>query len=833
MALPFRNFATTLVTATNDAQRFWPFSAATLRWLPGDSDADGQAARDALGLGLHLVANAGESPVVLPASLGKMTCMPLRIRNGMLEEQRLAIELSKVDLKRLARDPGTGEWFPVLNARLIYAMKPDMSGRLAQTLTAHFQAGRIEPVFKPGIAVARSADDGAEAVAKYDPSNVEPLNAWLEGDSALWWRFKAGVARNDADLLMMTAGDELTIYADVGLGSVARGEAAWHRVNAGYILRRLQESGETSADYEYLGDQFTSRGVANCRQAAYELLEPHESGGRITPTGTTQRADIAVVSGGSHPSVVLQPLGVVPGELFSFITSDEVKVFSARLQSQPLRVRSAMPLLSRRALTSLGFRGVFRPNAMSEFHAVYLAQQLVFKTGGGGTQDFYNALADTVTYGVLGWSTGLKTGPGLERSFVLQGDASHRPDHPEWTPKLPDNAVPTAADPTPDHRDQLRRLFPLRYYLAAENDQDTDRLFAITQDETDCIRQEYVFHLNWVMEAGGLYYQGLATTSRDVTAGGHTEGTAGGQPTPRIGAITIPPRSRFRPLENREYDPILEGARPRYPTVTAAPANWRDVYDNSIKPTYADFLEGVKSIKNGLAPPAGLNLPPVVSRFITFLQSLPVVSTATADPVFDFLAQQLNLLAALQRLSLAANDSLQINSFWRPPEHNETVSELRNSPHQDSRGFDIQPSGGQSPLNLLTLHAAGERILPTPNLLSQVLLELKSNLFVSAGFREDLSQRVITKPAGKFRLVLVAGGPAVDLDAFSLANPLGEDEAFPDRGVPDSRLLKLFETEFMAFMTASGRLAVWPNPTVDRVYFFALGRASHVHFTVR
>jgi hypothetical protein len=200
--------------------------------------------------------------------------------------------------------------------------------------------------------------------------------------------------------------------------------------------------------------------------------------------------------------------------------------------------------------------------------------------------------------------------------------------------------------------------------------------------------------------------------------------------------------------------------------------------------------------------------------------------------VRDFLYSLEVIRTALAQLAVPNNKRLQINSFWRPPEHNETVSELRSSPHQDMRGFDIQQAGGRSPLNLLAVHHAGEQILSAANSpLSQVLLEHRSRLFVYAGYDNAHADKIVTRTSNKYILVTPTGN--VDLNAFWGASPMGEDEALPGRGVPHPRLLDDFRQSYTAFMTAGGRSPEWPNPTVDRMYFYAVAGASHVHFTLR
>jgi len=99
MALPIKNFTNALVAAVNEAKRFrtqdaaghWVFDPTFHQWEAARTDAEGKPARDAAELGLRLTAQAGQSPVVIPASLGPMTCLPFRDASGTLVQQRLIV----------------------------------------------------------------------------------------------------------------------------------------------------------------------------------------------------------------------------------------------------------------------------------------------------------------------------------------------------------------------------------------------------------------------------------------------------------------------------------------------------------------------------------------------------------------------------------------------------------------------------------------------------------------------------------------------------------------------------------------------------------------------
>lgn len=572
MPMPVRDFsvANPSVTAVNDAKRFLPFDPARLDWLGSNSNEDATPAMNATGLGLHLSATPGASPVVLAASMGLMACVPTLSDGGQIAVQRLHIQVSPEDLARLqgSREDAL-DYFDVDDARFVYEVRGPAVDRLRTTLSGHHIGARLPSVGNPRASVRwTTAPTRATGVDffddEYDPAAFE---AWFSGGNALPRYFADGVQQQSAVLLHLQPGGDdetLTLFAEVRRRLTDDPEGGWYRVNPGFVLERLRGASESRETYVALSGGCIARGIA--------------SGGRATA-----RMDLCAVSGGTlawpwdpdspdtTSTVVLQPRGVVPPALFSFVTCDEIRVFAARLAMNPtFRLTCAEPTIAPAALRE-AWPAAGTPR--QTFRAVEYASAGI----GAPPRDqrFYDALARVVTYAPEGRRLFINAIQGdtlpphydqTWRAVIPQEDVTNRPLHPVWQKKK---------------GGQLRRLYPLRYYVCVDIDHPTcriddpasrvgdpaARLFAVQQDTIDCARQEYVCHLNWKNVGGAGYYYQDAWANRIEAAEAHSRLDENGNPrtapgtsnvVPAIGSssgrIVIPARTAIRALRPAELE---------------------------------------------------------------------------------------------------------------------------------------------------------------------------------------------------------------------------------------------------------------------------------------
>ncbi|MGV9386148.1 hypothetical protein ACWDRB_60810 [Nonomuraea sp. NPDC003707] len=851
MGLPIKPFdpGAPSVVADNDARWFHPFDPAALNWLPGDTEDESVQSRRAMGLGLRLTAAAGQSPTVVPVAFGLMTCqrapgMPLI----------LSLEVGGPGLTRLRAGDLAAGLPPLLvdAVRFRYAFDPALEGRLRARLVAHLGAGNLEPMFAEGAYLRRLEQGGLGGVAPGD--NQFQLGEWLAGNSAILWRFTGLVVEEDADLVQLAAGESVTLFAEVRGAEPGGDETDWYRVNPGFLLNRLARTGEEKEAYLRVSGG-TVRPVAS---GVFESVEHGQE---------------RVVAGGSYGSVVLQPAGLVPSSLFSYVTFDEITVFSGA-QDAELWVERRSPTLRRDRLEEFWrsnryAREDFVAGAPQEFVATDLAAQLKpqkkkeEKKFLARDQAWYDMLAGIIGYNRaltlppgLGALGDLFTTPGPLWTFVPQARII-RPDHPGWLP---------VSDSAPDHAVQLRRLYPMRLSFLAGPDLAQATEFTVTQDATDCARQEYALHMNWRRVNNRYYYQNaLAASGKLVPANDDVPGAdAQGRTVPAIPTtagqrIVIPPRTDFRYLlqDAPERDPenvALENL-PRYlPIFMMRPELIADRLTELRQLMEPQLTEMERIIAGTVAPDASALSPwlrslmaelilavlPAAAQKVTtprgFLHRL--YAPGQPAPSLDIVATFTRRMAAIRQQGVIQPKLiLKASSLWRPPEHNETASSVITSNHQPGWALDIQPSqtsgGARNPLFIAALHDLAVRnYSPAGNSpLSEALLESQRDSFLSGNpdylLREVAILRATRHGKIVYEYVPASGGP---VSPVSLP-----DEALPDLkgpGVPSQFAANTFNEYFDKIVQASG---AWPNPapTAMQIYLFALFEASHVHFTFR
>ncbi|GLY99559.1 hypothetical protein [Actinoplanes sp. NBRC 103695] len=797
------------ITVVNDAELFQPkdFDPVELHWTE-DNDPAATPVFKAMGLGLHWTARAGRGIEVLAPATGPMICDP-RTENGELIEQRLTINLSGEDLKRLREGPTpNGDAFDVGAARLILVMGPGLAASLTERMREHHAARRLRPV-PPGAAGA-----------------ADQLDRWLAGDDSVPWRFTDGVGPRDAGLGELSDLETLVLHAEVSEQKADGPLALWYRINPGLVLDRLRRADDgMQAGYTLIISDYAARGVA--------------SGGAVNA-----RSELCVVRGGSLNSVVLQPRGVVPAALFSFVTSDPIQVFAPAVDDPPersLTVFTAQPTITRAALQLLwnkyGIKHQLNtgPAEPEEFPVIDYPLRVVLpdKVSADRPWAFYDDLATEIAYGATGWRFASLAGAGVERTLIPQADPRSRPFHPQWT---------KARSMLP------RRLYPLRLTVLVGPDFVSGPQFTVTQDERDCIRQEYVFHMCFVEP----YFQDYRERwpdpeerARNVhpapTARPHEIEILGGKPVrPALGAggmIRIPRRGDLRPATDRRtayrHTLLTRRSDGLFAEAQAAAA------------TYALEIFGVvQALMKDDFPPQ-VSLPAyardAVIKIVRLWRGVPL-PTSTTDGFLQAMIFALNAVKQFAELDASGTATMKpyrlyMSSGWRPPEHNETVSSTPLSNHQIGEAMDLQPLGAGSaatrnPLAILALHLAAQDFAkgaPAVRRLRECLLELERGEYLVGQVEEEKVSRVVVErigPGGSRRFVLSrAGFPDEEFPHF----PSLDGEPITGGTPLDLQLVQEFRTAFNKMNQKNP--APWPLPTYLDVYIFGLCSGSHVHHT--
>lgn len=809
--VPFGDFVADnpSVTADNAARHFAEFSPERVGWQDDAPPGGARVALDAVGLGLRYTVRRGRTPHLQAPTQGIMVCGPASTRTPPV--RRLTMYLSDEDhLRLISGDPWDEDTFDVVNARFVYELSPALFERLAAALRGHHTTGRLRPVFAIGVEGPRGTETINDRVP-FDLDTAEQVDAWTRGSTAVLWRFADGVDSPDVPLLQMRQDEEVVLYAEVLGRQPEAVESVWYRVDAGFVLDRLRrDRREDGLDAEY------------------DLLTGGFRAGKVASGGPVDsRTDLVAVWGGSAQTLVLQPRLAVPASLFTFATCDEIHLFAPAIAAGvPVAVRSAAPTLGRGTLTGLcakyGIPQQFTADAADEFPATdYPAQVVARERPPDRRQDFYDELAPLITYGPSGWKTGSLAGTGSRRTLIPQADPASRPEHPRWTAR---------------RTMLLRRLYPLQYSVRLG---DTPE-FALTQDERDCIRQEYVFHLRftdayfqtytdvWKPAAINQYVFPNTTTPphKTVTLPGGTRLPALG----RNGVINVPYRTELRKGRGTAYHYTR--------LVPAADALISEAREAAERHAEA-VLAVVQAAQDGTALPR-TDLPDHAVDVV--LRIARLLSASWTAPLERFLAEQLAAHHPIDRFAVRGAGGrlslrpygLTLSSGWRPPEHNETVSKTPSSNHQLGEAMDLQPQGAGSaatrnPLALMCLHlAAQDHFSADPPRLRECLLENGADEYFFGLYDRDRSAwTLIENPsagaAGQYVLRDVAGEEMTLSDVSSY-----DGERITERTPLDVRVPRLVRAEFDKGASAS---RPWPRPTYLDTYVFALCQASHVHHT--
>ncbi|MFC8660727.1 hypothetical protein [Streptomyces sp. NPDC057199] len=810
-----------------------PFDPAApgVRWTSGEAEA--QLALRATRLGLRCTVRPGHTPELVLLRSGPMVCRPVGVPGSDGYEQQLQVYLAAGEVARLrARDPVTGEFLDIDDARLVYTMESGAAARALQRLQNYRDDGQVRPVQVSGL-------DGPRAKrvwnvnVRADLGTAERMRLWWEGDQSVLWQSADGVAPADLPLVRLLYGETVAVHAEVSARAGNEGPPVWYRINAGFVLDRLRTDGRRlDAEYALLTEGYTEARVAS-----------GVAGGVPVPDW----ADLRVVWGGSRASLVLQPYDVVPAALFSYATCDPVEIFAPALSGpssgdQPLTVTSSLPTLSRAVVQQLWTAHTvtqesFVADADEEFPAIDYRHQVVGppNTEFRRNRGFYDALAAAVTYGPSGRNGGLIHGTGVRRTLVPHADPGSRPPHPVWT----------AARSL-----QLRRLFPLLLLIRFGAGPDRPEI-GITQDDRDCIRQEYVCHLKFT----DAYYQQFpgfgAAKVLPTTVVGHrdeVEYNAAGAPV-RPGligkqeTILVPRRSDLRPfppggLSSREL--MVEGLTYSYTRLIDTAEERIDTVQQGARAfalTVASFLQAAR---NGAPMPGGAAPPylwPLVRR-VTGLLRGPAPQTGSLDwfiraqllnaEVVDRFAQTTGTVLTPKPLTVIPT------SGWRPPEFNEAVSSAAASNHQLGLATDLQPKGAgtnttRNPLAQLCVHEVAQRLYRggylTECLLENSRTEECVGLFLAD--KIDFTVNEYVDGANPPSYVLRGAGIDEPLSDGQLMGPGGAAQKF----ALDVKLARAFRKAFDKSVQGLPTSYPWPTPTYLDMYLFALCDSSHVHHT--
>jgi hypothetical protein len=808
-----------------------PFDPAAVGWTAGEAEA--QPALRATRLGLRCTVRAGHTPELVMLRSGPMVCRPIGVAGADGYEQQIQAYLAPDDVARLrARDPVTSELLDIDDARLVYTMGSDVATRTVQRLQGYRGDGRLRPVQVTGLDGPR-AERVWNVNVPADLGTAQQMQLWWGGERSVLWQPGDGVDPADIPLVGLQPGETIAVHAEVSARAGNDGPPVWYRINAGFALDRLRtDGGSLDAEYALLTEGCTGARVAS---------------GIAGDATVPDWAELRVIWGGSRASLVLQPYDVVPAALFSYATCDPIEIFAPALSDpasgdQPLTVTSSLPTLSRGVVQQLWTahkvpNESFAPGADDEFPTTDYPDQVV---GAAGVTDFrrsrafYDALATAVTYGPGGRNGGSIFGAGDRRTLVPHANPNSRPPHPVWT----------AARSL-----QLRRLYPLRHLIRLGVNPDEPEI-GITQDDRDCLRQEYVFHLKFTDD----YYQQFPGFNPaqilPTTVAGHRDEVqydAAGAPI-RPGligkreTILVPRRADLRPFPDaglRPRERMVEGLTYSYTRLIDTVEQRIDTVQQGARAfalTVASFLQAAR---NGNPMPAGAApayLWPLVRR-IAGLLSGPAPQAGTLD---WFIRSQLLAANVIERFAERTGAMLTARpltviptSGWRPPEFNEAVSSAAASNHQLGLATDLQPEGAggsasRNPLAQLCIHEVAQN-LHQGGFLTECLLENSRReecvgLFLADKIGSTINEYVNAK--GERSYVLRSAGVDEPLSDGQLMGP-GAATKF----ALDVKLARAFREAFDKSVQGLPSTHPWPAPTYLDMYLYALCDASHVHHT--
>ncbi|MEV6304888.1 hypothetical protein AB0M02_36125 [Actinoplanes sp. NPDC051861] len=853
--------------AVNEARTFDPFDPAALNWTTAATPEQREAAMAAFGLRLTLTAT--RAAALLAPARGQVS-WTVTTDNGQFVSRTLVLELEPDAVAalhlagRVENEPEPANlsvlpWHSVsggaVRVRLLFTFADPALDERVRTQVAALHAGGT---------LTRACDDDLDlrfvdgVLTPFDLPAGTPeqrhLEPWWTGISAVTWRLRG--ADPDNKLVDLLPGDVVHLQAQLRDGLSKSATDHWFLCNPGLVLRSLAVAGDPA-------DQ--------ANDAAYRVLcgdcvAPVVSGGTPASGGTNPAGDeplgfagAVVVHGGSNGGVLLQPPAdvVTPGCAFSFTSAEDVRVFSPRLADQVVGLRLWQPTYDVLDLTMVRERVVAgKGNGNDVWVPADNTVILTTEYAAPGRAERYPANRDThflpateFAYGYDGSRARpaegqppheLPVAATWERVFNLNETAEIRPEHPRWRNKGSAPLFPT-----------VRRLFPLRVEMSLAGAPDAQPLCTISQDDVDCVRQEYIFHMRFTD-----YYQDYAVVwradqlpTRVFPSPTHRIGVdAGGNAVPALGegrVITVPTRRRVRPVVRQE-------TRYRYSLLVA---NWQDRIVQAETPgeRYATRLRDILAdpatltdIRNAMA--AGVDyadpvLPAYAAEIAALVDEFVNAGPFPAGSTRDFLSATLRGQDAIARFTALDPFALQLGSSWRPPEFNESVSDTPISNHQRGEAFDKQPLGAgpglRNPLAQLCLHMVGQDFFP--GLLSEMLLEDQKSKYLSTLFDATVDAAGIARR----RYVVIANFLVNGSAEFRLRAPDGTEEELPTQSVLDgevltastrqlsSNLANAFLTAYRSHLQQSGDLWPVPPPTYLETYLFGLTAASHVHFTWR
>jgi hypothetical protein len=855
--------------AVNDAKTFDPFDAVALNWTAAATPAQREAALAKFGL--RLTFTATQATGLFAPARGQVSWIAT-FENGQFVSRTLVLELEPDAVEtlhlagRVENEPEPANlsvlpWISVsggaVRVRLLFTFASTaLDERVRTQIAALHSSGTLTRACDDDIDLR--FEDGVLTPIDLPAGTPEQrhLEPWWTGISAAVWRLQGTDPENK--IVDLQPNDVVHMQAQLRDGLSKSASDHWFLCNPGLILRNLAVAGDPA-------DQAND---AAYRTLCGDCVAPVVSGGTLASGGTNPAgdeplafADAVVVHGGSNGGVLLQPPTdvVTPGCAFSFTSAEDVLVFSPRLEDQVVGLRLWQPTYDVLDLDMVRDRVVA---GMGNGNDVWVpADDTVILTteyADPGRAVRYPTNRDTVflpamefAYGYDGSRArpaegqplhGLQALSTWERAFNLNEIAQIRPEHPRWRNK---GSLMTFAT--------VRRLFPLRVEVRLGSAPDAPLLCTLSQDEVDCVRQEYIFHMQFTD-----YYQDYATTwspaqraTRLFPSPTHRIGVdAGNEPVPALGVgrvITVPARRKVRPVVQQE-------TRYRYSLLMA---NWRDRVDQAAAPgeVYASRLRDIladpatlTAIRNAMAAgaeyvdPVLPALPAYAAEIAALVDEFLSGAAFPAGSKEDFLSATLRGQDAIARFTALDPFALQLGSSWRPPEHNESVSRTPISNHQRGEAFDKQPLGSgpglRNPLAQLCLHMVGQDLFPGS--LDEMLLENQSMEYLSA----LVDTAIDAAGVARRRYVVIANFLADGSAEFRLRAPDGTEEELPTQTVLDGEVLtantrQLSSNLAREFLTAYGnhvqQSGVWPvpPPTYLEVYLFGLTAGSHVHFTWR
>jgi hypothetical protein len=876
--IPVPDPASASFTAVNDARAFDPFDPIALHWTAMATPEERAAALAKFRLGLSYTATG---PTTLYAPASGFVFFRVRRDGDQLLSRTLILELEKdtaaalhlmgreedepepTDLSALPRD---GPSAPDIQVRLLFTVTTEaLSDRLRTQLLALFADGRgvLQRLFPVRYDLRAQGDQLVPVDIAPTPAEQMLFDPWWKTQSGVCWKLTG--SDDQRRLLDLQPGDVVLVQAEMREGLPRSATDHWYLVNPGWLLRSLG----------VCGDPATAANDAAYRAVSGGCVRRVSSGGTFESGGTNPAGaaplgfdDVVVVHGGSQGSVLLQPPGdgtVAGGCVFSFTTAEDITIFSPRLQDQPMGVRVWQPTFSALDIELVRLHAnefhakpseVYSPPVgtailATEYHTPGHATRYPGKTS--DRDAFLRIMADSYGYHETRARPPAASPPyalpaltSWEQKINLNERSEVRPEHPRWRRKSSGQIFPT-----------LRRLYPLRLELRGGAAADSALLAILTQDEIDCVRQEYAFHLRWT----GDYYQDY-----QVVWGTATERAAKIHETPnhRIGvnaaARPVPALEeshRFRVPRRLEIRPITKTeTHYRYTRLTP---NWRDRIKEA-RDAAAPFAQRVRELlgdpaelariraardatnpRQNYVDPRGV-LPAYAAEIVATVQEL-VSEPGDRDPTKTapdgFLQWALRGQKALQRFADLDPYELSIGSAWRPPEHNESPSKTPISNHQLGEAFDKKPRGTgdgvRNPLAIMCLHLAGQA-LRNRDRLREMLLENQSAEYLSREVDNDRRWWVV-------RAIFQVDGSAIyamrDPDSGledlvpNISLPVEEDEVQLPVGsrVLASRLADDFREAYGEYRGQFGNLWPTPLPAYRDIYTFALTIASHVHFT--